>query len=76
MEEGKGKDGDDGRVTSVFVMTLSLHFDFCDKARLSGRTGRTLSSAWSVHLVFDQTRLDWSWGLAPLFPYSVYKAGA
>ena len=66
--EGEGEDGDDedgGRVTSVFVMTLSHHFSFRDKARLSGRTGRALASAWVVHLVFDQIGTNWSWGLAP-----------
>jgi len=35
MEEGEGEDGDGddgGRVTSIFVMTLSRHFSFRDKA--------------------------------------------
>ena len=51
MEEGEGEDGDGGdgeRVRSVFVMTLSHHFNFRDKAQLSGRTGRALASTWSV----------------------------
>jgi len=56
MKEGEGEDkngGDGGRVTSFFVMTLSCHFDFYDKARLSEMTGKALTFAWSVHLVFD-----------------------
>ena len=35
MEEGEGEDGDSGddrRVTSIFVMTLSHNFNFRDKA--------------------------------------------
>jgi len=45
MKGGEGEDGDGGdggRVTSVFVMTLSCHFGFRDKTRLSGRTCRLL----------------------------------
>ena len=40
MEEGEGEDvdgGHGGRVTSVFVMNLSRHFNFCNKAPPSGK---------------------------------------
>ena len=79
MEEGEGEDGNGGhggRVTSIFMMTLSCHFSFHDKALLSGRTCWALAPAWAVHLVFDQIGQDYSWGLTPLFPYSVYEARA
>ena len=37
MDEGEGEGGDGGRVTSIFVMTLSRHFGFRDKALLPGQ---------------------------------------
>ena len=53
---------------SVFAMGPQSNLDFRDEARLSGRIGKILASAWSVSLVFDQIGSGWSWGSA-LFPY-------
>ena len=72
VEKGEGKGGDGCcaldvqgfvcRGTSVFVMGPSRNFDFCDEARLSGRTDRALASTWSAHLVSDQIRSGRGWG--------------
>jgi len=81
MEEGEGEDGDDCfapdvqefecRGTSVFVMGSSRKVSLCDEVRLSGRISRVLAPACYVRLVFVQIGSGWSWGSAPLCPYSV-----
>ena len=64
------------RGTSIFAMGPSRIFGFRDEARLSGRIGMTLASAWSAHMVSDQIRPGGGWGSMPLFPHSVHGAGS
>ena len=70
MEEGEEEGGDDccaydvlkftRRGVSVLAMGPSCGIGSRDEARLSGRTGNKLASAWSTHPVPD--RIDTSIG--------------